>query len=314
MKAHPNEMYFYSEVYKLFIEQYDYQFSITHSLFNSEKQFFGMAKTLLTINDPSFEYVLYNIMLINYAGQVLYNGMEMWQNLTDIFYIYNETITGFNSTDWYQIEKHAVHRLNKNDQATQILILFNKYHQQYVHVQSEKFKKENFTLIIFTNVSSINIMEKQFFDIEQSFIFWNFLAAAIVISISSLTFTISLIIINSICKPLTKLTNQVSLHVLQLGNNINQQLFKMFNKNINSLNLLKNLNNKFLNFQKLLLQSQTKKCQNCRLLEKMTFNKKESNINTKIIRKQNIQIPEFIYVEQIKVLDIIKQSLFKVNQ
>lgn len=68
MEAHPNELYFYSEVYKVFIEQFDYQFSITHSLFNSKKEFVGIAKTMLTTNDPSFEYVLYNIILINYAG------------------------------------------------------------------------------------------------------------------------------------------------------------------------------------------------------------------------------------------------------
>ncbi|CAD8177159.1 unnamed protein product [Paramecium pentaurelia] len=310
MEVHSNELYFYSEVYKVFIEQFDYQFSITHSLFNSKKQFIGIAKTMLTTNDPSFEYVLYNIILINYAGQVLYNGMEMWQNLTDIFYVFNETITGFNQTDWYKIEQHAINRLSR-DNSNQILILYNKYHKKFVHVQCEKFQKENFTLIIFTNVSSINIMEKQFQEIEQSFIFWYFLAASIIISICSLTITISLIVINSICQPLIKLTNQVSLHVLQLGNNINQQIFKMFNKQIYSLNLLNNLNNKFMNFQELLLQSQTTKCETCRLLEKMNFNKKESNINLKLIQNQNILLPEFRFVEQIQVQDIIKKSLFQ---
>ncbi|CAD8172700.1 unnamed protein product [Paramecium octaurelia] len=310
MKAHPDEFYFYSEVYKVFIEQFDYQFSITHSLFNSQQQFFGMAKTMLTTNDPSFEYVLYNIILINYAGQVLYNGMEMGQNLTDVFYVFNETITGFNQTDWYQIEEHATNRLRR-DNSNQILILYNKYHKQFVHVQSEKFKKENFTLIIFTNVSSINIMEKQFQETEESFIFWYSLALSIIISIYSLTVTLSLFAINSICKPLTKLTNQVSLHVLQLGNNINHQIFKMFNKQIISLDLLNNLNNKFMNFSELLLLSQTTKSETCRLLEKMSFNKKESNLNLKLIQNQNILLPDFRSIEQTQVQDIIKKSLFQ---
>ncbi|CAK69496.1 unnamed protein product (macronuclear) [Paramecium tetraurelia] len=161
MKAHPDEIYFYSEVYKVFFESFDYQFSITHSLFNSQQQFFGIAKTMLSTNDPSFEYVLYNIILINYAGQVLYNGMEMGQNLTDIFYVFNETITGFNETDWYQIEEHATYRLG-GDNPNQILILYNKYFQKYVHVQSEKFKKENFTLIMYIVKLLYQIYECEF--------------------------------------------------------------------------------------------------------------------------------------------------------
>lgn len=39
-----------------------------------------------------------------------------------------------------------------------------------------------------------------------------------------------------------------------------------------------------MNFSELLLLSQTKKCETCRLLEKMNFNKKESNINIKLIQ------------------------------
>lgn len=46
ISANPNELYSISDVYKVFIEGFDYQFSITHSLFNKNKEFIGVAKTL----------------------------------------------------------------------------------------------------------------------------------------------------------------------------------------------------------------------------------------------------------------------------
>lgn len=35
------------------------------------------------------------------------NGMENHTNYEGLLYIYNETITGFNKTDWYEIELKA---------------------------------------------------------------------------------------------------------------------------------------------------------------------------------------------------------------
>ncbi|CAK81081.1 unnamed protein product (macronuclear) [Paramecium tetraurelia] len=292
----PSQFYFFTDVYKMIVGDYNYYFSITQSLYNKDKKFIGILKMMLAIDDLNMQNTRSNIMLINKYGQVIYNEMENHEfNNSQVFYIYNETITGFNDSDWKLIEDQAIINIDTDfeneSELTKCIILYNKLYQSNVHLRSEKFVKENFTLIIYTNITTKKNLEEKF---DAAFLeseTWILAAAGSMIFIGALSFSISICYINIICQPLIDINHNISNHVLSVGNNLNHQIFKILQPQKQSSNLYAKLNEQLWNLQDTIQIKQKKKCEQCILIEKMLYHKKDSSLNCKQIKNaiSNIQ-------------------------
>ncbi|CAD8160521.1 unnamed protein product [Paramecium pentaurelia] len=271
-----NEYFFFTNVYQVMYGTQEYSFSITQSLFNKEKEFFAILKTVLYITDPNLHKIQFNVLLINQEGQVMQNGMENHTNNIGILYIYNETITGFNLTDWKQIELKANQDRSLQDQNSKdsILILYNKVYKQFVNLKCKKFRKENFTLILFTNITSQHILQQQILDKQYEFLLQYGQAVLIIFGLAIMLFCLSLIFINVICNPIVKLRQNVSQHVMEIGNNTDRMLFKIKSRKKNKQDLIIKLNEMFMNISDVVKLNSNKKSEQCRLIEKMQYNKR----------------------------------------
>ncbi|CAK71808.1 unnamed protein product (macronuclear) [Paramecium tetraurelia] len=268
-----NEFFFFTNVFQSLYGSQEYSFSITQSLFNKKKEFFAILKTVLFITDPNLHNIQFNVLLINQEGQVMENGMENRTNRTGILYVYNETITGFNVTDWKEIELKS----NQNgliEEQNSMLILYNKVYKSFVNLKCKKFQKENFTLILFTNLTSQYILKQQILDRYNEFLLQYGYAAVVICCLAITLFCLSLIFINVICNPIVKLRQKISQHVLEIGNNTDKMIFKMTTKKKRKQGLVFKLNEMFMNISDVLKLNQNKKSEQCRLIEKMQYNKK----------------------------------------
>ncbi|CAD8084969.1 unnamed protein product [Paramecium sonneborni] len=302
-KSDPNQSYFFTDVYKMIVGDYNYYFSITQSLYDQNKNVLGILKVMLSINDQNLRNVKSNIILINQFGQVIYYEMETQKiDNSQVFYIYNESITGFNISDWKQMENKAMQHQNQSFEnqhlLSKCLILYNKFYKSYVHLRSEKFEKENFTLIIFTNLTSKLILKEKF---EEAFLeseIWILIAALSILFLGALSFSISICYINMICQPLIEINRKISKHVLSVGNNINHMIFKILQSQERSSNLFSKLNEQIWNLYDMIQTRQQKKCEQCLLIEKMLYDRKESSLNQKLFEIALSKIPNNVKVDQ----------------
>ncbi|CAD8156288.1 unnamed protein product [Paramecium octaurelia] len=272
-----NEFFFFTSVFQSLYGSSECSFSITQSLFNKEKEFFAVLKTILFITDPNLHNIQFNVLLINQEGQVMENGMENGMenrtNSTEILYVYNETITGFNLTDWKEIELKSSLNGQLNEQNSK-LILYNKVYKSFVNLKCKKFQKENFTLILFTNLTSQHILQSQILDRYNEFLLYYGYAVIVTCSLAFMLFCFSVIFINVICNPIVKLRQKISQHVLEIGNNTDKMIFKITTTKKRKQGLVFKLNEMFLNISDVLKLNQNKKSEQCRLIEKMQYNKR----------------------------------------
>ncbi|CAD8085883.1 unnamed protein product [Paramecium sonneborni] len=321
VQSDPSQQYFFTDVYKMITGDYNYYFSITQSLFNQNKNFFGILKVMLSVNDQNLQNVKSNIILINQFGQVIYNGMETQKiNNSQTFYVYNETITGFNESDWKQMEDDSMYhsnlKLKNQNQFSKCLILYNKYYKSYVHLRSEKFEKENFTLIIFTNITSKLILkdkfEKAYLESESQIL----IAAFSILFLGALSISISICYINMICLPLIEINRKISTHVLSVGNNVNEMIFKILQSKKRSQNLFTKLNEQIWSLYDTIQIRQKRKCEQCILIEKMFYDRKQISLNPKPIKIGLSQIPNNVEVDRKEfqqfLYDLLQQ--FKVQE
>ncbi|CAD8077324.1 unnamed protein product [Paramecium primaurelia] len=321
-KENPNQFYFFTDVYKMIVGDYNYYFSITQSLFDENKNISGIVKVMLTVDDMNLDHVKSNILLINKYGQVIYNQMEILQiNNSQVFYINNETITGFNDSDWKIIEDNALSNskksLSQHDDFSNCIILYNKYFKSYVQLRSEKFTKENFTLITYTNITSKKILEQQF---KEAFIeseIWILSAVFQIVLLGALSFSISICFINIICRPLIEINRSISNHVLSVGNNINQMIFKILQQQKKrSSNIFSNLNDQIWSLYETLQIKQQKKCEQCMLIEKMFYHRRDNNLHINPIKIAIKNIPENIDQDYEEFYQLLQQMIqqFKVQE
>ncbi|CAD8071206.1 unnamed protein product [Paramecium primaurelia] len=279
-----NEHFFFTNVYQILYGAQEYSFSITQSLFNKQKEFFAILKTVVFVTDPNLQKIQFNVLLINSEGQVMHYGMENQINNVGILYIYNETITGFNITDWSEIET----KVNKQDQnhQDQILILYNKVYQQFVNVKCKKFIKENFTLILFTNLTQQYILQQKILDEQNRFLLQYGFAVIIIFGLAIMLFCLSVFFINLICNPIVNLRQKISQHVLSIGNNADKIMNKIQSSKKNNNDVINKLNEMFMNISDTLKLNSNKKNKQCRLIEKMQYNKRNFQVSCQILYQQ----------------------------
>ncbi|CAD8079167.1 unnamed protein product [Paramecium sonneborni] len=290
-----NEFFFFTDVYQIMYGTQQYSFSITQSLFNNQREFFGILKTVLFITDPYLQKIKFNVLLINSQGQVMYNGLENQTNDMEILYIYNETKTGFNLNDWKEIEYKA-----NQDQSLQsktnegsLLTLYNKVYEQFVNLKCKKFKKENLTLILFTNLTAQYILEQKILDNQSVFLLQYGFAVLIIFGLAIILFCLSLIFINLICKPIVNLRQKISQHVMEIGNNTDKMMFKIHQKKNNNADLINKLNEMFMNISDTLKLNSNKKTEQCRLIEKMYYNRRNQKESCEKLNQQIRLLPDY---------------------
>jgi len=54
----------------------------------------------INISDAHMQQTPYNILMMNGEGQIILNRVEQFINTTNLNYIYNSNITGFDMDDW----------------------------------------------------------------------------------------------------------------------------------------------------------------------------------------------------------------------
>ncbi|CAK77641.1 unnamed protein product (macronuclear) [Paramecium tetraurelia] len=288
-----NEFYFFTNVYQVLYGTDKFSFSITQSLFDQQKEFFAIVKTQVYVTDQNLQKIQFNVLLINQDGQVMHYGMENPIRNVEALYIYNETITGFNFTDWKEIEKKANNEQSSQNQYDQIFMLYNKLYQQFVKIKCKKFIKENFTLILFTNLTQQNILEQRILDEQKGFYLQYGYAVLIIFGLAILLFCLSVFFINLICNPIVNLRLKISQHVLEMGNNTDKIMFKMQSCKKNNNDVINKLNEMFMNISDTLKLDSNKKNKQCRLIEKMQYNKRNVQGSCQKLNQQIHSLSDF---------------------
>ncbi|CAK80375.1 unnamed protein product (macronuclear) [Paramecium tetraurelia] len=255
------------------------EMSITNSLYKDNKMF-GIIKEGLLVSNQLIPTVPYNVLLLDQDGLVVYFNMEQLINKTNYFYIYDQNITGFNQTDWEEMIQFS----NQRDKV--ILVLENKLQKEKVNIYSLEVLKNNFTLVVYTNITtkidyqsqSQVIRDKSFIHFTYSFFTQIFLG---VIAIA-----LQIIVLLVVFKPLKQFISIIKQYTLSQGNNINSEIFKMIHTKSQKQDALSNLQNKLLSFSQILTESQGRKCEMCKIWESFAYNENDPELEFDEFRNQ----------------------------
>ncbi|CAD8080270.1 unnamed protein product [Paramecium sonneborni] len=301
LESGQNKGFIFSPLNDFFITKIK-EMSITSSIYHNG-QIIGIIREGLIINDYLIPIVPYNVLLLDHEGLVVYFNIEQLRNKTDYFYIYEENVTGFNKTDW----KEMIQFSKKDDKI--ILVLENKLSQEKVNVYSLEVLKNNFTLVVYTNITtkldsqnkSAAIQEKSFFNFTIS------LFAQIILGLAAIIIQIFVLII--VFRPLRQFSKIIKQYTLSQGNNINSQIFKMINKNSQRSDAVSTLQNKIINFSQTLFKSKERKCDMCKIWESFSYNLKESDFDLDQIKNQFLNLKNGQQEFNPKMLKIIKLGI-----
>ncbi|CAD8161413.1 unnamed protein product [Paramecium pentaurelia] len=278
------------------------EMSITSSLY-SDGNMIGIIREGLIISDYLIPTVPYNVLLLDQDGLVVYFNIEQLRNKTDYFYIYDQNVTGFNKTDWEGMIQFSSQR------EKVILVLENKLQDEKVNVYSLQVLKNNFTLIVYTNITTKIDSQNQSTAIrETSFInFTISLFGQILLGFVAIILQIFVLLI--VFKPLKQFNSIIKQYTLSQGNNVNSEIFKMIHKKTQESDALTTLQNKILNFSQILSERQGKKCDMCKIWESFAFNEKELQLDIDQIKNQFQILQNGMQEFEPKMLKIIKQGI-----
>ncbi|CAD8168538.1 unnamed protein product [Paramecium pentaurelia] len=300
-EADSNTGFVFSPLNEAFASQTK-EMSITNSIYKKD-QMIGIIKEGLLVNNQLIPAVPYNVLLLDQEGLVVYFNIEKLINKTDYFYIYDENITGFNKTDWEEMIQFS------NQRERVILVLENKLQKEKVNIYSLEVLKNNFTLIVYTNITTkIDSQNKSEAIREKSF--FNFTISLFVqIMLGFIALIVQIIVILVVFRPLKQFNSIIKQYTLSQGNNINSEIFKMINKKPQESDALSTLQNKILSFSQILSESQGRKCEMCKIWEAFSYNLNDPEFDFDLFKNQ------FKYLENgkqelnKKMLKIIKQGI-----
>ncbi|CAD8175015.1 unnamed protein product [Paramecium pentaurelia] len=311
----------------------EYGLTITYSLLSSylgcqeEQRIDGVMGYDLSFreieNQLNFKSLSY--FLLNNLGQIIHTNFIKSFNLKlneSLLYIYQYNLTGFNELDWDQIKSQAKNQsyLNNCSFHIQHLCRYNSIYNQDIILHVLNLNPD-FYLVIFQNVTiqQYNIMEanQRKNDIIHSF--ETYLICLVMASVIFLVF--SWIGLYLFFRPIKEL-RQVFLNQLYSKFQSQNSLMKMytqFEKKSSYFGLaLKNLKIKINDIN-------SKKCQNCHLIENFKYPKSQLTSEFYQIRNQikfvnvnenrNLLVEsqdqnEIVYVSQTPKYQELRQSLF----
>ncbi|CAD8066686.1 unnamed protein product [Paramecium sonneborni] len=226
------------------------------------------------INFPELSHFLFienlNIILVYEDGKILYTQSYMYNGLEkEIKYIFNETVTGFNYSDW-QLIKYS---LNSNFPIQIQNTLLN----QSVYIKVKQIPQTPLISLILTNITYENEISKLLNEQLDSILNWQLTLTSYSAFASVFIILLSLIPLKSIFKPTQVVIYMMIKYLLgKFDNKIKDQVIRK-----NQLQQIDNVLNQFYQaYQRLditLNQSQYTKSDHCMLIEKFQY---EVNVNS----------------------------------
>ncbi|CAD8062489.1 unnamed protein product [Paramecium primaurelia] len=314
-----NSQGFVSYVYKSYGNN-QYSFTITYSLFEnnpSNKNQRGDLQAVMGY-DLSFNqyadhlrFQQFVFLITNLLGQIICtNSIEDIRLDQEIYYVYQQNLTGFTEKDWQQMQYSAQRQPYINNCTLQInhLCRFNTKYQEDIILHVLNLKSD-FYLIIFQNVTiqkeNIEMAEKTKMEIIQAFA----KNISYLVGASMALLICSWIGMYLFFRPIKQMREKMDTLIRNKFSSHNwmQKIQNEFDeKNTNYLKqALKNLKSKITNIKR-------KKCLNCYLIENFKYPQRVLTIDfyqiKNLIKKmpQDQIIEEQISQKEIKIDNIIK--------
>ncbi|CAD8072922.1 unnamed protein product [Paramecium sonneborni] len=228
MNRNLNSDLFYSPAY-LVVHLQTYAISLTHTLFNYENEKIGLAQQMIQLVDSAIQDLPYNALLINNEGQLVLNAADFEYDPKNINYIYNQTLTGFNKSDWEFMQKLSKNRTNVENcnNFQNVYCLYDKLNNSTIIVFTSQLKNENFTILLYTNFtlqSQINeqmaLLQLGLLEVVKRICFEHLACIIFITAVSMLASRLLFL-------PLKYLMKSIKNHILQIGNNLNTEVFKI---------------------------------------------------------------------------------------
>ncbi|CAK92941.1 unnamed protein product (macronuclear) [Paramecium tetraurelia] len=273
--------------------------SICYSIKSKAKELIAVSKTQLRFDSYMIPQIPYNVFLLDNTGVVLYTNSDNYFNDSQSIYLYNQSITGFNKTDWLIIQENSLN----NNQTPQIF--YHKLSNQSVYLIAFQLPNQEYTLIIYSNITTTIEMQGRLDEKNQELntIFMKMIVSNF--SFSVFLMLLEFIVIVQIFAPIHRLTMEIRQHTLRVGNNINREIFKLINnKPVGNQFLI--LQQKMLNIENLLNGNQNNKSKICKIYEQIQYNKKERPFKVKQLRKATLDLKDDQHQLKQKIKNIIK--------
>ncbi|CAD8077699.1 unnamed protein product [Paramecium sonneborni] len=201
-----------------------------------------------------------------------------------------------------------------NEFNTYAFCLYNKYFKKYVIFNATLIKEGSFYMIIYSNITSQIILNKQL-DIINDDIQSQLSQSQYTLLISGLTLLLlAVFIIHYIFLPLKDLMKTLYFYIKQRGNNINKEIFKLFNTKmkVKSNNTFSDLMQVFLKFEAKMNLSQQIKNKDCIFFEQIQYQKQAKNelINPLEVNLNSITNNPLTFSSIKNIFDLLKLKLF----
>ncbi|CAD8154930.1 unnamed protein product [Paramecium octaurelia] len=286
---HSSNPTFFKLIPYINLPNYDYLLAgLTMLMVDKNYQINGIAVQIL--NFPQLTKILYmeslNIILVYEDGKIMYtqsfvnNGLEK-----QIRYIFNETISGFDYSDWELIKSS----LN----FVYPLYIYNSLLNQNVYLKAKQIPNTPLISLILTNITYENEMSKLLQEQMDSILNWQLTLVTYTSSLSILIILLSLIPLRSLFKPTQVVIEMMMKYLLgKFDYKLKDQVIR--ENKISQLNNV--LNQLYQAYQRLditLNQSQYVKNEHCLLIEKFYYQQQTSKMGSHSIEKimnQNEQL------------------------
>ncbi|CAD8196553.1 unnamed protein product [Paramecium pentaurelia] len=273
--------------------------SICYSIKSQAKELIAVAKTQIRFDSYMIPQIPYNLLLLDKTGVILYSNIDQQFNDSQSIYVYDQSITGFNKTDWLIIQENSL----RNNQTPQVF--YHKLSNLSVYLITFQLPNQEYTLIIYSNITTTIEIQERLDEKNQELnvIFMKMILFQF--SFSIFLMFLEFIVIVQIFAPIYRLTMEIRQHTLRVGNNINREIFKLINTQPVG-NQFQTLKHKMLNIENLINGNQNNKSQICKIYEQIKYNKKEKPFRIKQLRNATQDLKDSQYQLKQKIKNIIK--------
>ncbi|CAK75704.1 unnamed protein product (macronuclear) [Paramecium tetraurelia] len=276
------------------LPNYDYLLAgLTMLMIDKNYQINGIAVQIL--NFPQLTKILFietlNIIMVYDDGKIMYTQTYVYNGLEkQIRYIYNETISGFNYSDWELIKSSLNFKYP--------IYIYNSLLNQNVYLKAKQIPNTPLISLILTNLTYENEISKLLNEQIDSILNWQLTLITYTSSISILIILLSLIPLRSLFKPTQVVIEMMMKYLLgRFDYKLKDQVIRE-----NKISQLNNaINQLYQAYQRLditLNQSQYVKNEHCILIEKFYYEQKKGKMQNFsfeniINQKEQLSLSEF---------------------
>ncbi|KAM3135851.1 hypothetical protein pb186bvf_012104 [Paramecium bursaria] len=280
----------FSNLSFLLTPPYSLRMVITQSLLDKNLNFNGVIGIDLIFSEQRLEKINNNLLIINQYGQIVLANVDFNINASVANYIFNEKQSGFNQTDWVEIQKVLNGQQTYHQcQNGKYLCLFNSILQDDVQVIATKMQNGFISIMLSRDYHKLIDILHGF---EKEFLFSNYQTIIIQIVFGLIILIITLFAIFLLTKPINNIINIVKQYTMKYGNNISQDIFK---ENL-FRSILNQVNTEFDIVITIIKQQATNKNKQCRIQERFQF------------PEGNFELPEAILIELNQIINTSDQQ------